>query len=90
MLYLGEALKIPPVELLPKLDPAKRLGENIVKLRTKRATAAASSHFAPSREPRIPDAMGGHAFSVTPALSTKAAASLRANPHLSHSGGPSC
>ena len=25
MLYLGEALKIPPMELLPKLDPAKRL-----------------------------------------------------------------
>jgi hypothetical protein len=52
MLYLGEALKIPPVELLPKLDPAKRW---------------------------VIDAMGGHAFSVTPALSTKAAASLRAN-----------
>ena len=36
MLYLSEALAIPVTELLPKLDPTKRLGENIEKLRAKR------------------------------------------------------
>jgi transcriptional regulator with XRE-family HTH domain len=56
MLYLGEALKILPLELLPKLDPAKRLGENIAKLRAKRATRPAQANFAPNREPRIPQA----------------------------------
>jgi transcriptional regulator with XRE-family HTH domain len=56
MLYLGEALKIPPMELLPKLDPAKRLRENIAKLRMKRATGPAQANLAPNREPRIPQA----------------------------------
>jgi transcriptional regulator with XRE-family HTH domain len=56
MLYLGEALKILSLELLPKLDPAKRLGENIAKLRAKRATRPAQANFAPNREPRIPQA----------------------------------
>ena len=37
MLYLSEALKIDVTELLPNLDPAHRLGENITKLRTKRS-----------------------------------------------------
>lgn len=36
MMYLSEALAIPVTELLPKLDPTKRLGENIEKLRAKR------------------------------------------------------
>jgi hypothetical protein len=36
--YLSEALKIDVTELLPNLDPAKRLGGNITKLRTKRST----------------------------------------------------
>ena len=53
MLYLGEALKIPPMEVLPKLDPARRLGENIAKLRAKRPPALPPRHFAPNREPRI-------------------------------------
>ncbi|HEX8294806.1 MAG TPA: hypothetical protein VF593_00775 [Chthoniobacteraceae bacterium] len=52
MLFLGEALKIPAVELLPRLDPTKRLGENIAKLRLKRPPALPTAHFAPSREPR--------------------------------------
>ncbi|MEO6754649.1 MAG: helix-turn-helix domain-containing protein [Chthoniobacteraceae bacterium] len=37
MLYLSEALKIAVTELLPNLNPAKRLNENITALRTKRA-----------------------------------------------------
>lgn len=36
MMYLSEALAIPVTELLPRLDPTKRLGENIEKLRAKR------------------------------------------------------
>ena len=36
MLYLSEALKIDVTELLPYLDPAKRLTENIAKLLAKR------------------------------------------------------
>ena len=54
MLYLGEALKIPPMELLPKLDPAKRLRENIAKLRMKRPPALAPQHLALNREPKMP------------------------------------
>lgn len=54
MLFLGEALRVPPVELLPKLDPTKRLGENITKLRAKRLPAFPAQHFAPNREPRQP------------------------------------
>jgi hypothetical protein len=38
--------------LLPRLDPTKRLGENIAKLRLKRPPALPTAHFAPSREPR--------------------------------------
>ena len=38
MLCLSDALKIAVTELLPNLDPAKRLDENISKLRTKRPT----------------------------------------------------
>ena len=38
MLYLSEALKIEVTQLLPNLDPAKRLDENITKLRAKRQT----------------------------------------------------
>ena len=36
MMYLSEALATPVTELLPKLDPTERLGENIEKLRAKR------------------------------------------------------
>ena len=36
MLYLSEALKIEVTQLLPNLDPANRLDENITKLRAKR------------------------------------------------------
>ncbi len=36
MLYLSEALKIEVTELLPNLDPTKRLHENVTKLRAKR------------------------------------------------------
>jgi DNA-binding XRE family transcriptional regulator len=51
VLYLGEALKILPLELLPKLDPAKRLGENIAKLRAKRATGRRRLTLLPIESP---------------------------------------
>ena len=36
LLYLSQALKVTVPDLLPKLDPAKELHENVTKLRTKR------------------------------------------------------
>lgn len=36
MLYLSEALRIAVTDLFPNLDPAKRLDENITRLRAKR------------------------------------------------------
>ena len=39
MMCLSEALAIAVTELLPKLDPSKRLRDNIAKLRTKRGAA---------------------------------------------------
>ncbi len=39
LLYLSQALRVTVPDLLPKLDPAKELHENVTKLRTKRPTS---------------------------------------------------